>query len=57
MNLARTLQERGLFVPGIRPPSVPKGECLLRISLSYRHSEEAVQRLLDAMAEAVPSAI
>ena len=51
MRLAQTLQERGLFVPGIRPPSVPKGECLLRVSLSYRHSDEAVQHLLDALAE------
>ncbi len=51
MRLAQTLQERGLFVPGIRPPSVPKGECLLRVSLSYLHSDEAVQHLLDALAE------
>jgi len=52
MSLAQTLQERGLFVPGIRPPSVPKGECLLRVSLSYLHSDEAVQHLRDALAEA-----
>lgn len=50
MSLAQTLRERGLFVPGIRPPSVPQGESLLRISLSYQHSEDAVQRLVEAMA-------
>ena len=52
MSLARALQERGLFVPGIRPPAVPRGECLLRVSLSYLHSDEELQRLQDALAEA-----
>ena len=52
MNLARALQDRGCFVPGIRPPAVPQGECLLRISLSYLHRDEDVRRLLDALAEA-----
>ncbi|NLF69153.1 MAG: 8-amino-7-oxononanoate synthase [Candidatus Anammoximicrobium sp.] len=52
MRLAQALQDRGLFVPGIRPPSVPKDECLLRVSLSYRHSDGAVQLLLDALGEA-----
>ena len=52
MNLARALQDRGFFVPGIRPPAVPQGECLLRISLSYLHGDEDLRRLLDALAEA-----
>lgn len=51
MAFSRSLLDRGLFVPGIRPPTVPRGECLLRISLSYRHSDEDVQRLLEALAE------
>ena len=55
-TLAQTLRERGLFVPGIRPPSVPTGECLLRVSLSYLHSDAAMQRLLDAMAAAARTA-
>jgi 8-amino-7-oxononanoate synthase len=51
MAFSRSLLDRGLFVPGIRPPTVPRGQCLLRISLSYRHSDEDVQRLLEALAE------
>jgi 8-amino-7-oxononanoate synthase len=51
MDFSRALQDHGLFVPGIRPPAVPPGECLLRISLSYLHSDEDVQRLLDALAQ------
>jgi 8-amino-7-oxononanoate synthase len=49
MRLAACLRERGLFVPGIRPPSVPAGESLLRVSLGHGHTEEDVDRLLDAL--------
>ena len=52
MSLARALQDLGFLVPGIRPPAVPHGECLLRISLSCLHRDEDVRRLLDALAEA-----
>ena len=52
MNLARALQDRGFFVPGIRPPAVPQGECLLRISLSCLHGDEDIRRLLEALTEA-----
>jgi len=51
MEMASDLRERGLLVPGIRPPSVPPGESLLRISLSYDHTEEMIDRLLQAMTE------
>lgn len=51
MALSRALQERGLFVPGMRPPTVPRDESLLRISLSYLHRDEDLQRLLDSLAE------
>lgn len=45
MDAAAQLRHRGLFVPGIRPPSVPPGESLLRISLSYLHSSDDIARL------------
>lgn len=45
MALAGRLREAGFFVPGIRPPSVPEGESLLRVSLCYHHTPE----ILDAM--------
>jgi 8-amino-7-oxononanoate synthase len=50
MLLAARLREQGLLVPGIRPPSVPPGESLLRISLSYGHTAEMIERLTSALA-------
>ena len=52
MQIAGRLRERGLFVPGIRPPSVPEGESLLRISLSYGHTPEMIEQLVEELANA-----
>ena len=51
MDLAAALRRRGLWVPPIRPPSVPEGESLLRISLSYGHTPEMIETLLAALVE------
>ena len=51
MQLASALRRRGLFVPGIRPPSVPQGEALLRISLTSGHTPVMIERLLEALRE------
>jgi 8-amino-7-oxononanoate synthase len=45
MAAATELRRRGFWVPGIRPPSVPAGQSLLRISLSCLHSEEQIDDL------------
>jgi 8-amino-7-oxononanoate synthase len=45
------LRRRGFYVPGIRPPSVPEGQSLLRISLTALHTEEQVDALVAALAE------
>lgn len=51
VNLSTALRARGLYVPAIRPPSVPQGQSLLRISLSYGHSPEMVANLLSTLNE------
>ncbi|MEW4563397.1 8-amino-7-oxononanoate synthase [Bremerella sp. JC770] len=51
MELSAKLFEQGMLVPGIRPPSVPDGECLLRISLSAGHTRQHLDTLVDAMRE------
>jgi 8-amino-7-oxononanoate synthase len=50
MELAAQLRDRGLLVPGIRPPTVPPGQSLLRISLCHGHTPEHLDRLVDALA-------
>ncbi len=51
MRLAEALFERGYFVPGIRPPSVPVGRSLLRLSLSYAHTDAMLAGLLETLRE------
>ncbi|HZZ29689.1 MAG TPA: 8-amino-7-oxononanoate synthase [Pirellulales bacterium] len=50
MQLAQALRDHRLLVPGIRPPSVPVGESLLRISLSWSHTATMLDQLLAALA-------
>lgn len=54
LALAARLEEHGLLVPAIRPPSVPEGTSRLRISLTAGHTEEDVERLVTALRECVP---
>jgi len=54
VQAAAALRERGMFVPAIRPPSVPQGESLLRISLTWRHDEAMIRSLCEAINEVLP---
>ncbi|MDT7520573.1 8-amino-7-oxononanoate synthase [Rhodoferax sp. TBRC 17660] len=52
LALAASLEARGLWVPAIRPPTVPVNTARLRITLCATHSAEDVSRLLDALDQA-----
>ncbi len=55
MSVARVLEDNGLLVGAIRPPTVPIGTSRLRISLSAAHSEAVVDRLLSTLLRTLPS--
>jgi 8-amino-7-oxononanoate synthase len=51
LKVMAALEARGLWVPAIRPPTVPAGTSRLRICLSADHRLEDVDRLCGALHE------
>jgi glycine C-acetyltransferase/8-amino-7-oxononanoate synthase len=55
MELSAMLLERGVFVQGIRPPTVPDGTARLRMTPMATHRPEHIQRAIGAFASLVGS--
>lgn len=51
MQLSTRLLERGVFVQGIRPPTVPQGTSRLRIAPMASHSDAQIEQAIAAFAE------
>ena len=49
LDLSATLREAGYFIPAIRPPTVPEGEACLRVSLSFGHTDEQIDGLIETL--------
>lgn len=44
MQFADRLKSKGILVSGIRPPTVPRGESRLRITVTAAHCEEQLRQ-------------
>jgi 8-amino-7-oxononanoate synthase len=51
ISASQALLHQGIWVPAIRPPSVPPGTSRLRVTLSAIHRDEEVERLAAALSE------
>lgn len=49
MAISESLLEKSIYVPAIRPPTVPAGASRLRISLSATHSDQEIEALVQAL--------
>ncbi|MBI5583088.1 MAG: 8-amino-7-oxononanoate synthase [Deltaproteobacteria bacterium] len=49
LGLAQALWERDIYIPAIRPPTVPPHQCRLRISLMATHTREQLDILLTVL--------
>lgn len=50
LEASAALLEEGIWVPAIRPPTVPEGTSRLRVTLSAAHTDQEVDRLVAALA-------
>ncbi len=51
MEFSRQLLEEGIFVQGIRPPTVPAGSCRLRCTVMATHTREELARAAETIAK------
>ncbi|MGO4889289.1 8-amino-7-oxononanoate synthase [Anaerobacillus sp. MEB173] len=48
VTFSKRLQEKGIYAPAIRPPTVPHGESRIRLTVTTEHSSTQIDHLLDS---------
>ena len=43
--ITKSIKESGIYIPAVRPPSVPKGLSRIRITLMANHSQKHMEKL------------
>lgn len=51
VQFSEQLMEEGIFIPAIRPPTVPQGSSRLRITVMATHTEKQLQTVVDHVCE------
>ena len=49
MHMSRKLLKRGVYIPAIRPPTVPKGTSRLRVTVTSEHIPNQIEMALGAL--------
>lgn len=49
LDMSKRLLAAGIFIPAIRPPTVPKGSSRLRLTVTSEHTTTQLNRVLDAL--------
>jgi 8-amino-7-oxononanoate synthase len=51
LQVAQHLYKKNIWVPAIRPPTVPANTARLRITFSTSHNKEQIDQLIQALME------
>jgi len=49
LKMSQALYEAGIYVPAIRPPTVPKNSSRLRLTVSSEHSKDQLQEVVETI--------
>ncbi len=49
LNMSQALYKAGIYVPAIRPPTVPKNSSRLRLTVSSEHSKDQLLKVLETI--------